>query len=353
MLGVANNCRFNSLTSMNICSASRPLLARACKQWFSAMLFCLSLAVCYPAGTQKVIFDCDLAGDVDDAFALALLVASPELEIVGITMDHGNTPGRARVACRFLYEMGLERIPVYVGRPTPSVVGEHKGIAPESHQFIWGHGFEKVKPQQQPADEFIISQLRAHPGEITLITVGPVCNMQDIIKKDAEVLKKAKRVVAMFGSFYMGYDGGRTPSAEWNVRADVEAAKAFVQSGAGITYAGLDTTTFVKLNAAERERLAYRKSPLTDALCGLYTLWRFEEYSRPDPTLFDAVAVGMVLWPELFTNRKAHVTVAEGGFTKVDENQAANSEIGVGIQKDEFIRRMMERLLRQNLMRQP
>ena len=94
-----------------------------------------------------------------------------------------------------------------------------------------------------------------------------------------------------------------------------------------------------------------RESPLTDALSALYTLWRYEDYAMPDPTMFDAVAVGMVLWPELFTTRKAFVKVTDEGYTVIDESKDPNCEIGMTINKDEFLRRMMERLLKQNLMR--
>jgi purine nucleosidase len=238
-----------------------------------------------------------------------------------------------------------------VGRHTPGVVGEQKEPAGPSNQFIWGQGFDKLKPREGNAADFIIETLRKYPKEVILFTVGPVCNMQDVALKDPEALKSAKSVVSMFGSFYMGYDAGPIPAPEWNVRADVAAAKMFMNSGANPVLAGLDVTTFVKLKEDQRERLAYRKSPLTDALCGLYTLWRYEGYAKPDPTLFDAVAVGMVLWPELFTTRKAHVRVIEGGYTVLDETQPPNCEIGMTIQTDEFIKRMMDRLLKQNLMR--
>ena len=317
---------------------------------FVALLFGIT-HVSVSAERQKIIFDCDLAGDVDDAFALGLVLTSPEFEVLGIVMDHGNTEGRARVACRLLYELGLEHIPVIVGRPTANIVGEQTGLGPESAQFAWGSGFDRVKPRQENAADFIIRMLRAHPNEVVLFTVGPVPNMQDVIRKDPEALKLAKRVVAMFGSFFRGYGTDPVPAAEWNVRADVEAAKLCAASGANLTYAGLDVTTFVDLNEANRTRLLYRNSPLTDALCGLYSLWLYESYARPNPTLFDAVAVGMVLWPELFTTRKAHVRVIDGGYTVVDESKGPNCELGVTIQHEEFVRRMMERLLRQNLMR--
>ena len=313
------------------------------------LLFLLLTAVSIKAAPkQKVILDCDLAGDVDDAYAPALLLASPEFEVLGVVMDHGNTPKRAQVACRLLWECGLEHIPVVVGRHTPGVVGVDKEPAGYSNQFYWGEGFQKVKPIKQDAADFIIENIRKYPNQVILFTVGPVPNMQDVIKKDPQALKSAKKVVSMFGSFYMGYGGGPIPEAEWNVRADVEAAKLFVNSGANLVYAGLDITTPVKLNEEYRMRLLFRNSPLTDALSALYTLWRYEGYAQPDPTLFDAVAVGMVLWPELFTTRKAHVQVIDGGFTVIDESRAPNCEIGMTVNKDEFVRRVAERLLKQN-----
>ena len=81
------------------------------------------------AQNQKVIFDCDLGGDIDDAFALALLLTSQEeFEILGITLDHGNTPGRAEMACKILYEIGMDHIPVYAGEHTPTIVGEQTNL---------------------------------------------------------------------------------------------------------------------------------------------------------------------------------------------------------------------------------
>lgn len=300
------------------------------------MLF-LVTAFSSAAEKQKIIFDCDLGDDIDDAFALAMVLTSPEFEILGLVMDYGNTPERARIACRMLYETGREDIPVVVGRQTR----EHY-----SAQFNWGKGFDKVQPIEQSGVDFIIENLRRYPNEVILITVGPVPNMMDIIRKDAEALKLAKHVYSMYGSFYMGYGTGPVPDAEWNVRADVEASKLFSASGAKLTYAGLDVTTFVKWDEERRLRLLMRQSPLTNGLSALYTLWGHET-----PTLYDCVAVGMVLWPDLFGTRPAHVRVIDGGFTVIDESQEPNCNIGVSIKTDEFLDRLMERYLTQNLMR--
>jgi len=289
---------------------------------------------------QKIIFDCDLGGDIDDAFAVALILASPEFEVLGFVMDQGDTPKRAQVACKMLYEVGREDIPVVVGRKTNDYF---------TSQFYWAEGFEIVKPIKQGAVDFIIENLRKYPNEVILFTVGPVPNMMDVIKKDPGALKLAKHVYSMFGSFYMGYDTGPIISAEWNVRGDEEAARMFVESGADITFAGLDVTTYVKLEENYRNKLLMRQSPLTNALAGLYTLWRYESYAHPDPVLHDVVAVGMFLWPELYTMRSAHVKVIEGGYTVIDESKEPNGRIGMSIRKEEFLERVMERLLTQNL----
>ena len=300
------------------------------------MLFLIT-AFSRAAEKQKIIFDCDLGDDIDDAFALAMVLTSPEFEILGLVMDYGNTPERAKIAGRLLYETGREDIPVVVGRKTK----EHY-----SNQFNWGKGFDKVQPIKQSAVDFIIENLRRYPNEVILITVGPVPNMLDIIRKDAEALKLAKQVYSMYGSFYMGYGTGPVPDAEWNVRADVEASKLFSASGAKLTYAGLDVTTFVKWDEERRLKLLMRQSPLTNGLSALYTLWGHET-----PTLYDCVAVGMVLWPDLFETRPAHVRVIDGGFTVIDESQEPNCNIGVSIKTDAFLDRLMERYLTQNLMR--
>ena len=84
---------------------------------------------------------------------------------------------------------------------------------------------------------------------------------------------------------------------------------------------------------------------MTESLMALYSLWANQRNPEPDPILYDAVAVGMVLWPELFTTRKAFVKVTDEGYTVLDESREPNCEIGMTINKDEFLRRIMQRYL--------
>ncbi|MEP7266781.1 MAG: nucleoside hydrolase [Saprospiraceae bacterium] len=308
------------------------------------MLILLALPYSLQSQTakQKVIFDCDLGDDIDDAYALGLLLCNQDkFEILGITTCYGRTDDRAILACKILYETGQSHIPVYIGRNTSSKDERANWYA---DQFYYAKGFKKLKAQSKPAADFILEKLNQYPGEIIVFTVGPVTNMGDILTKDAGALKKAKAVYSMFGSFYMSYNSGPTPEPEWNVRCDVDAAKKFVNCGANIIYAGLDVTAMVKLDKAKRDMIFMRQSNLTNILTGLYTLWGHET-----PTLFDPVAIGMVLYPALFKTKKLRISVDEKANTNVEENGIPNAEVGVYIKTNDFLSRVMDNYKQQNL----
>jgi inosine-uridine nucleoside N-ribohydrolase len=290
---------------------------------------------------QKVIFDCDLGDDIDDAYALGLLLTMQDrYEILGITTCYGRTDDRARLAQKLLAETGQSNIPVYLGRNTS---GKNERANWYAEQFYWAEGFY-LTLQKQSASEFIQTSLTKYPGEVVIFSVGPVTNFADIIDQDPEVLKKAKAIYAMFGSFRMGYSTKAPIDTEWNVAVDIPAAKKFVHSGAKIIYAGLDVTAMVKMDRTNRDRILQRQSPLTNALSGLYVLWGNET-----PTLFDPVAIGMEAYPTLFQTEKVHIDVDEKGFTRIIPNKSPNAEIGINIDTPALIDRIMKKFLYQNL----
>jgi inosine-uridine nucleoside N-ribohydrolase len=305
---------------------------------------------------QKVIFDCDLGDDIDDAYALGyLLTLQDRYEILGITTCYGRTDDRAILAQKFLAITGQTHIPVYVGKNT-SKSSERanwyadqftwaKGFVPKersefNNKFRQAKGLPPVKTKAPGATEFIQSQLKKYPGEVIIFSVGPVTNLAPL----GTELQKAKAIYAMFGSFKIGYDGSPKINAEWNVTCDIPAAKSFVQSGANIIYAGLDVTAMVKLSAENRLKLLMRQSPLTSTMQGLYVLW-----GQETPTLFDPVAIGMETNLELFTTEKVHVYVDNQGFTRLDPNKPANATVGTTIKSAEFIKILMQNYLYQNL----
>ena len=110
---------------------------------------------------MKILLDTDIGSDIDDAWALGLLIASPDVELVGVTITDGDTAARAKLACKLLHVSGRDDVPVAVGRPTPP---------PDQVdlQFTWAEDFTAKRPVAQSAADFIVETLRAQPGEVTL-----------------------------------------------------------------------------------------------------------------------------------------------------------------------------------------
>ncbi|MHA8054030.1 nucleoside hydrolase [Aquirufa sp. Wall-65K1] len=294
---------------------------------------------------QKVIFDCDLGDDIDDAYALAyLLTQQDKLEILGITTCYGRTDDRARLALKMLYDTGQSHIPVFMGRNTSHIDKRANWYA---DQFSWAKGFEEIKPQAKPAADFIIEQIKKYPNEVVVFSVGPVTNFADIIQKDPQILKKAKHIYAMFGSFDVGYNQKKPIDAEWNVKVDVPASQQFVNSGAKITYAGTDVTSQVKLSAKNRRLLKEKNSPLTNALTDLYRLW-----GQETPTLFDPVAIAMLLHPDLFQTEKRHIAVDDQGFTRSSVGKS-NAIVGIKIKEAKVLEILMDQYLNQKFALKP
>lgn len=294
------------------------------------------------AQKQKVILDFDFGSDLDDAYALALLLSSPEVDLIGVVTGYGSTAKRAQGACKFLYDAGRDDIPVAVGRET------HTNYF---YQYYWSEGFTKYKPIETSGRDFIIETLYKYPNEVIIITVGPVTNMGDVIDKDPDALNLAKQIYSLFGS---GYTTGEnpTPKAEWNARADVEASKKFVSAGVHVFYTGLDIYPKVRLTEEYRKRMSLRNSPITNNMDALYTLYRYERWGSDNPHLADALSVGMLFWPDLYKTRKAHKKVIDGGYTVIDESKEPNCTITVSVDIEEFLKRFTERLIIQNLSRE-
>jgi purine nucleosidase len=309
------------------------------KRIASLILFgLLVFNLCFGGEKQKIILDCDLGGDIDDAFAVAMmLTAKDEFDILGICLDYGDTEARGRIALRMLYETGMDHIPVYIGRKT----GDDA-----SPQFEYGKGFNKIEPHEQGAAEFIVKTLNAYPGEVILFTVGPVPNMKDVIELDDKALSRAKHIYSMFGDYHFG-------ALEWNVRADIEASQAFISNiDNNITLSGVKVAGAIKWDKERCMQVEARDTPLTDALTELLRLWELN-YSGEwhTPILWDCTALGLVLWPELYETREVYMYVDDEGHTVIDEARDPNCKIATDIDVDEFSRRLMDLYRKQNYKR--
>lgn len=256
---------------------------------------------------QLTIIDTDIGDDIDDAFALALALKSPELKIIGVTTAFGDTELRARLVDRYLAAVGRKDIPVAAGVATP-----HDNVFTQA-------AYAEREPAHKHADgvAFLLDQIRKHPGEVTIIAIGPEGNLAAAIQRDAATFHKVKRVVLMGGSVYRGYgDEHRPPEPEWNIDRDPASAKALFTSGVPIFMMPLDSTQ-VKLPIQDREKMFAFGSPLTDQLTLLYHQWVAHSDNRTaDPTLFDPVAVTYAVLPELCPAKPLRIEVDDKGSTK-------------------------------------
>src|SRR5580704_16957204 len=283
---------------------------------------------------EKIIIDTDIGDDVDDAFAVALALRSPELEILGVTTTFGDTEARARLMDRLLGEAGRQDIPVAMGAPTSA-----------NNRFTqrrYAEGGHFARASHPKAVDFILDQIRRYPGEITLVAIGPLMNLGAVIDKEPETFRKLRRVVLMGGSIYrgygdMGYFPPHGPQAEWNIVSDISSAQKLFTSGVPIYVMPLDSTQ-LKLDEVRRAILFQSGTPLTDALTLLYHQW-----GQETPTLFDVMTVAYILNPKICPVQPLRIRVDEKGFTRVEPG-TANAEVCLDSDSDAFFRLYMGRV---------
>jgi purine nucleosidase len=279
------------------------------------------------AQRMKTILDTDIGGDIDDAWALGLAMQSPALELVGVTIADGNTPARAKVACKLLHSGGRDDVPVSVGRKTHDHV---------DFQFAWAEDFIAKVPVTQAAADFIIETVRKQPGEITLVAVGPLENVADALRKDPGIAKLFKRVVLMSGSIAASA-WSSTHIPEWNVVASTADAQVVYAAGLPLTTVPLDSTTYVTLKDDERDRLLKHDSAVTRSLEALYRLWIEKPSSRM--TLHDQLAIAETIRPGAFFGRKDTLSIAvdDKGYTQVDSARGKPTVVCFEPKRDAFM----------------
>src|SRR5712664_1144978 len=289
---------------------------------------------------EKVIIDTDIGDDVDDAFALALALRSPELQILGITTTFGDTETRAKLVDRFLAEVGRPEIPVAAGTPTVS-----KGTFTQRRYAEGGHD---AKPSHPDAVSFILEQIRRYPGQVTMIAIGPLMNVGAAIDKDPATFRKIKRIILMGGSIKRGYgDVGfgapKPPEPEWNILNDIPSAQKLFAAGVSLFVMPLDSTQ-LKMDEVKRAFLFSQGTPLTDALTLLYHLW-----GQETPTLFDPMTIAFLVNPALCSVQPMHIRVDEKGFTRPDPGPSSapnppNAQVCLDSNPDAFFRFYLNRV---------
>jgi inosine-uridine nucleoside N-ribohydrolase len=294
-----------------------------------------------------IVLDCDPGHD--DAIALLLALASPELELLGVTTTYGNQTLEKTTAnaLRVLELVGREDVPVAVGAGRP--LERELAVAAHVHGETGLDGPAlppaTTEPVSQDALAFIAERTPA-----TLVATGPLTNVARYL--DERGTDGIERVVLMGGAIA---EGNYTPAAEFNIWCDPEAAQRVFSSGLDVTMVGLDVTHKALLGPAVEERLraAGRIGTFVAELNVFMSRYHRETYGWDGAPIHDAVAVAHVIDPDLMETRLRNVEVElqselTRGRTVVDlwnrTDRRANAHVGVDLDVDGFFELLVERI---------
>ena len=309
---------------------------------------------------RKIIIDCDPGQD--DAVALFLAMASPdELDLLGITTVAGNVPlaltqRNARQMCDIA---GHPDIPVYAGCAQPML--RPLVTAEYIHGETGINGIDAIEPvtplRSGHAVDFIIeSLLDADAASITLVPTGPLTNIATAIEKEPTILSRIEQIVLMGGAMREG--GNRTPSAEFNILVDPEAADIVFRCGRPITALGLDVTHQVLSTEDRVERIKSLKNPVAQATAGMLRFFHrydTEKYSSQGTPLHDPCTIAYLLRPDLFEGKMCNISVETKseltlGHTAIDfwhvTDRPVNANWIYAVDSDGFYDLLTERLAR-------
>ncbi len=303
---------------------------------------------------QHLILDCDPG--VDDALAILLALASPELALEAVTCVAGNVDldRTAANALRVLDLAGRGDVPVHAGCARPLM--RRVGV-----DAAWVHGDDglggiELPPPAGPladghAVDIIIETARRLPtGTLTLCPIGPLTNIALAIVKAPDIVERLAGIVLMGGAAFN--PGNVTPAAEFNIYVDPHAAHIVFEAGAPLVMHGLDVTHKAPATAARRQALGALPAPIGPRLIRM-----LGGYGSGDPFVHDACAVAWLLAPELFETVEARVEVECASPLNLGQTVArvkprhldgapVNARIATGIDDDGFFALLTERLAR-------
>jgi inosine-uridine nucleoside N-ribohydrolase len=293
----------------------------------AARLFlCLSLfaaasdATAQTDATIPIIFDTDFVmPPADDGMALMLALQSPEIKILGITTVAGNESLETATVdvLRMLEIADQVEIPVFVGADMPLV--HAKGDFAVSSYGRWYSneppkpppgGFATIEAEDESAVSFIVRTVMAQPGQVTIVAIGPLTNIAQAIRAEAEFARNVKRLVIMGGAVALLPDGAGniTPNAEFNFWVDPEAAQVTLRSGIPIELSPLNVSRKSALTRDWYEKMVAIDTPLTQLLRDTLGM-RFA--AEPDRTwlMYDQIAMASVIDPSLVVSERLYVDV--------------------------------------------
>ncbi|BCJ29895.1 nucleoside hydrolase [Actinocatenispora sera] len=290
--------------------------------------------------THRVVLDTDIGSDVDDALALAVLLGSPEVDLVGVTTVYGDTALRARLAAR------LARL---AGREVVAVAGQRE---PLSGRDVWwagheGGSFDDLGDEPISAGDgvdFLVDTVRSAPGEIDLVAIGPLTNVAAAVRADPRFAGALRHLYVMGGRFGHAPDGGPGPrTAEHNFRSDATAAHLVHAAGIRSTTTGLDVTTTVRLGRAAVDRIGAAGALGAALRAEIQRWWRFTGEQGNVP--HDPVTVLTMLVPGLFEFARGTVSVDADDGSSTFTAGAGRARVATAVDAGTAATTMIDRIV--------
>jgi len=297
---------------------------------------------------KKIIIDTDIGSDVDDAIALVLALKSPELKVEGITTVYGDSMLRAQIVLKLLELMDIDNIPVAAGIDKPLL----------REREIWWTGHEgkgiltdedkNLKPIDKHAVDFLIEKIMENPGEITLVTIGPLTNIAAAIIKEPKIIENVKEIVMMGGVARIFDNAPEIRYIEHNIHCDSEAALVVFNSNIPITMVGLDVTLKVPINRTHLQRIKNVGTNLTDTLVRLIEIW-WGFLKSDSSCMHDPLALSYCIHPEFLKTVNCKVIVEThgkytDGQTIVIPDKNSNVKVAYDVDNEKFVEFLMERI---------
>ncbi len=305
---------------------------------------------------KRILFDTDPG--IDDACAILLALASPELSVEGLSIVHGNCSLEQATtnALSVLELANASHIPVAKGCELPLV--QPSLLAPETHGDT-GLGYAKLpepraKPIAQHGSDFLIEKILAAPGEITLVSIGPLTNVALAIRQEPSIVAALKEIIIMGGA--IRHEGNTTALAEFNTYVDPHAAHIVYHAGIPTTLVPLDVTYQCILTPGDVKRLQKINSPTSKFVADatrFYMEFHDEFQKVKGCVINDPLALALTFAPELCTYQELPVDVdISGGIstgkTVADfynyEKKPANMKVALGVRARDFIELFVERM---------
>jgi purine nucleosidase len=261
--------------------------------------------------TMKVVLDTDIGTDVDDALALAVLLGSPEVDLLGVTCVYGNVPLRVRMVRKLLRLAGRTEVPVYAGMEPPLL-----GVRPVFWQGHEGVGLldpedEGLLPESEHAVDYLLRISREHPGEIQLVTIGPLGNIAMAIRRDPGFLDRLAGLTIM-GGVFRGPGRWNVRHNEHNIVSDPEAAQVVFGTNPRCTLVPLDVTRQTLIRPADVTRIRNGGSAFALAVADQVDRYpRFQDLGHT--YLHDPLAVALLLDPSLGRYEEMRIEIETGG----------------------------------------